>query len=1034
MKVHEYNEMMAYMLRPQPKEEIQVASLMDEYLGDQKEYQKAVDEGFQGTFEEYLRMKSLERKELAIGGGVIEGEDLGTREGFNNISKSEASFKFYEDKFGKKLLDEMAQEKYGKNFRDLDKNNQLKFFKSQLNKYEDFIKENKRYPNPTEAYNIGLTQGGKKSSILTDEVKTKIKNIYTSGEGGSTYISKKLAEEGINIDDSTIRRFITAEEEAGNIVRPTKFKTQEPDPDLPKDRYNKIRKVTERDLRGFTVGRSGTEVLAPEGSKYKITFNIPRSTETTKIPPEYQGTQYYKTKAQANKAIAGSKKFSKDLARQAKANKGLREIILEEISDTDVEREIVTMKEGTDLATAHRASYKQVKKLGELYNILNLGVEAPGINSGAIRKFENKLDNLYKEQNNLIRTARRSTNKGLEIPKNIQERIDNVNKEISTVVDLTNQRVQGILVDAKTLKPYTYGINYIKTYGMGFLDNKPVKDITDEDLKVIEDNLKYQIAREKKLAKGTESFLRDRQELLKYTKELSEPGFLSKIPARLRPIALGTGFLIAGTTASRAGETGEQTKEQNPSLIEEYPYLVGTTAAASPLLTKTGRKIYGGVLKGGLKAFGSVPSGLGFSASQFVDINPFSDEFGKLQEDPNVGLAGADLLLPELGKRVAGSGTGILAKAGRFALNPFQALEGLGRFGRAGRIAAMGARIPTLMTPVGLGLMGIEGVMMGMREQERINQMRETDPEAYQEYLADQEDMLRESAAYGGRMGFDEGGPSDPSKRKFMKIMGGLTTLPFVGKFFRVAEQTPVVQNIFTEIQKLKNSETIMPDWFPTFLDKFRREGVAENIFKKKKVEVSKVEYDKAFAEGKGENYYTDVARTQEYKANNPDHMDYYKLEDTDQLIGTTYTNEKVPGVKVDDFDGEVSVNWENDYSQPVSIEYVKPGAIGPDMGRVDKFQAGIEKRELKPEGEFAAVDQEVYATDPDGGFDTNAIIVQSLDDMMEGTTRVMEEYATGNPVRTLSKGEGKVIEAEVRAEQAAESAAEMADDFGDFE
>ena len=62
---------------------------------------------------------------------------------------------------------------------------------------------------------------------MTDEVKTKIKDIYTSGEGGSTYISKKLAEEGVNIDDSTIRRFITAEEEAGNIIRPTKFKTQE---------------------------------------------------------------------------------------------------------------------------------------------------------------------------------------------------------------------------------------------------------------------------------------------------------------------------------------------------------------------------------------------------------------------------------------------------------------------------------------------------------------------------------------------------------------------------------------------------------------------------------------------------------------------------------------------------------------------------------------------------------------------------------------------------------------------------------------
>jgi hypothetical protein len=67
-----------------------VASLMDEYLGDQKEYQKAVDDGFQGTYEEFLRMKSLERKELAIGGGVIQGKDYGTREGFLRPKKTKA--------------------------------------------------------------------------------------------------------------------------------------------------------------------------------------------------------------------------------------------------------------------------------------------------------------------------------------------------------------------------------------------------------------------------------------------------------------------------------------------------------------------------------------------------------------------------------------------------------------------------------------------------------------------------------------------------------------------------------------------------------------------------------------------------------------------------------------------------------------------------------------------------------------------------------------------------------------------------------
>jgi hypothetical protein len=61
-----------------------------------------------------------------------------------NRAKSEASFKKFEDKFGKKLLNKMAQSQYGKNFRELDKNNELKFFKNQVNKYEDFILENKR--------------------------------------------------------------------------------------------------------------------------------------------------------------------------------------------------------------------------------------------------------------------------------------------------------------------------------------------------------------------------------------------------------------------------------------------------------------------------------------------------------------------------------------------------------------------------------------------------------------------------------------------------------------------------------------------------------------------------------------------------------------------------------------------------------------------------------------------------------------------------------------------------------------------------
>ena len=45
-------------------------ALMDEYLGDMKEYQKAVDEGFQGTYEEFLRYKAS--GSFANGGKVKE--------------------------------------------------------------------------------------------------------------------------------------------------------------------------------------------------------------------------------------------------------------------------------------------------------------------------------------------------------------------------------------------------------------------------------------------------------------------------------------------------------------------------------------------------------------------------------------------------------------------------------------------------------------------------------------------------------------------------------------------------------------------------------------------------------------------------------------------------------------------------------------------------------------------------------------------------------------------------------------------------
>ena len=287
-----------------------------------------------------------------------------------------------------------------------------------------------------------------------------------------------------------------------------------------------------------------------------------------------------------------------------------------------------------------------------------------------------------------------------------------------------------------------------------------------------------------------------------------------------------------------------------------------------------------------------------------------------------------------------------------------------------------------------------------------------------------------EPKAEGGRIGLASG----MTRRAFMKLMGAAgagigalkTGLLGLSKGADTVKNLPPIK---TPITKLEGTTTQMPDWFPSFINKFRDEGKAKDVFKTKKVEVTKAEYDKAIAEGKGENYYTDVARTPEYKANNPDHMDYFKFEDTDERIYTTYTNDKVPGVRVDDMDGNVDVMFENEYSQPVSLNYTAPGKRGPETGRADVFVQGEAKMEPKPKGEFVANDVEVYATDPDGGSEAVDVIANTVDDMLEGTTRQMEEYATGKKTK-MSSGEFRVGQAEARAEQAAEEAAEAADDF----
>jgi hypothetical protein len=90
-----------------------------------------------------------------------------------------------------------------------------------------------------------------------------------------------------------------------------------------------------------------------------------------------------------------------------------------------------------------------------------------------------------------------------------------------------------------------------------------------------------------------------------------------------------------------------------------------------------------------------------------------------------------------------------------------------------------------------------------------------------------QEDLIDEYAAkqyrgyeLGGRVGFADG-PEDPDKRKFMKIMGGLASLPLFGRFFDVATQAPKVAEV------VKRGADGVPDFLADLIAKVKLKAEA---------------------------------------------------------------------------------------------------------------------------------------------------------------------------------------------------------------
>jgi len=81
-------------------------------------------------------------------------------------------------------------------------------------------------------------------------------------------------------------------------------------------------------------------------------------------------------------------------------------------------------------------------------------------------------------------------------------------------------------------------------------------------------------------------------------------------------------------------------------------------------------------------------------------------------------------------------------------------------------------------------------------------------------------DITKEYYNQGGRVGYADG-PKDPSKRLFVKGLTALAAVPVLGKYFKLAKSPKVAAAVETVMEKVSG----MPDWFQPFVNKVLKMG-----------------------------------------------------------------------------------------------------------------------------------------------------------------------------------------------------------------
>ena len=813
--------------------------------GTYKDYVSRGEEYKDLTFEEWLqedkpgyKPSKFGRVDKAIGGGVIEGEDLGTREGFFNVKKT---IKYTKPDLFNKII-ELAEEgktsvrAIGKHPEVVALNNGKEIQYGSLQRIITNEKGPKFFKDLTKVkqYFVGDIRKGaleNLDSIMDDYYKgdSTIKltkkyfpNSTEAKAGKSSTVLESVIKENTDPEKLKKRPVIIGSNQIG--TREEQIKTLKKFQDYLAKNINKFtsKSVMESNLKDLFKGSdSGTlgNFVARANALRKI-YNDKTSPEGFKV----------------NEKVKNLIKYipAQDFVEEELRALGFSEKTIKAMNDVEYAVQKIT---NSSTMFEHALPRSLIRSFNLPKKFYLVGERT----SNFLNKFKMQFDGQLKNAAEGYAQSDQSPADYKKYKAKVKEIRDKVRKytggyEIGYVDFDANGRAIPITPQSSLLEGQgelgkrTTGIkNFFKNMKFhnrlfeNYKKNKNNPDFFTLNDEIKKSNLdfvpEYEIEKEYDKIKNFNKI----SQFQNYFKKVPDSNFFKALfTGKGGKVAL-TGATVAGALTLPTLLAAQEIEPGSPGQInpEKDTGIPEEALAAGTLGTiKYGPQVLNLLKKGAGSALRTVSSPTGatfFGLSEILDYKKPSEDASalnrldprnyKVQEDPNVTTAGISLLLPEIAKTA-----GLKSKI----LNPFNV-------GRA-------------FTPLGIAtILGSEGYKI-YKQFEELEKLKREDPEAYEAFrktrvadelstpedFAEIEEMGTVGAANGGlitRQAFKDG--FDPKKRQTVKILGGLASIPILGKYLKILG--PLSPKV---VETVERSSDAVPTFLYDLIAKVKAKGM----------------------------------------------------------------------------------------------------------------------------------------------------------------------------------------------------------------